>query len=102
VITDVGDIGRFRRPEQLASRAGLTPKHDESDITVHHGRITKKARGWCVRPRSRPCNAASGNRGASAGLACVGGRRGCLDRRVGGRRNPFGQYPLRRPCHWPD
>ena len=30
------------RPEQLASWAGLTPKHHESDTTVHRGRITKQ------------------------------------------------------------
>ena len=29
-------------PEQLASWAGLTPKHHESDTTVHRGRITKQ------------------------------------------------------------
>jgi len=42
VITDIGDIGRFRRPEQLASWAGPTPKPHESDIIVHRGRITKQ------------------------------------------------------------
>ena len=41
-VAEVGDIGRFRRPEQLASWAGLTPKHHESDTTVHRGRITKQ------------------------------------------------------------
>jgi transposase len=40
-VAEIGDIGRFRRPEQLASWAGLTPKHHESDTTVHRGRITK-------------------------------------------------------------
>ena len=30
------------RPSQLASWAGLTPKHHESDTTVHRGRITKQ------------------------------------------------------------
>ena len=33
---------RFARPEQLAVWAGLTPKHYESDTTVHRGRITKQ------------------------------------------------------------
>jgi transposase len=41
-VAEVGDIGRFHRPEQLASWAGLTPKHHESDTTVHRGRITKQ------------------------------------------------------------
>src|SRR3954454_9168455 len=40
-VAEIGDIGRFRRPEQLASWAGLPPKHHESDTTVHRGRITK-------------------------------------------------------------
>ena len=31
-----------RAAEQLASWAGLTPKHYESDKTVHRGRITKQ------------------------------------------------------------
>jgi transposase len=38
----VGDISRFARPQQLASWAGLTPTHRESDTTVHRWRITKK------------------------------------------------------------
>jgi transposase len=41
-VAEIGDIGRFARPEQLASWAGLTPKHHESDTTVHRGRITKQ------------------------------------------------------------
>ena len=42
-VAEIGDITRFPRPEQLASWAGLTPKHHESDTTVHRGRITKQA-----------------------------------------------------------
>ena len=41
-VAEIGDITRFPRPEQLASWAGLTPKHHESDTTVHRGRITKQ------------------------------------------------------------
>ena len=41
-VAEIGDITRFRQPEQLASWAGLTPKHHESDTTVHRGRITKQ------------------------------------------------------------
>jgi transposase len=41
-VAEIGDIGRFDRPEQLASWAGLTPKHHESDTTVHRGPITKQ------------------------------------------------------------
>ena len=41
-VAEIGDVTRFSRPEQLASWAGLTPKHHESDTTVHRGRITKQ------------------------------------------------------------
>src|SRR5215207_6495520 len=44
-VAEIGDIGRFDRPAQLASWAGLTPKHHESDTTVHRGRITKMGCG---------------------------------------------------------
>jgi transposase len=39
---EIGDVTRFRSPAQLASWAGLTPKHHESDTTVHRGPITKQ------------------------------------------------------------
>jgi transposase len=42
LVAEIGDIGRFERPEQLTCWAGLTPKHHESDIHVHRGRITKQ------------------------------------------------------------
>jgi transposase len=41
-VAEIGDIGRFPGPAQLASWAGLTPRHHESDTTVHRGRITKQ------------------------------------------------------------
>jgi transposase len=41
-VAEIGDVHRFDRPGQLASWAGLTPKHYESDTTVHRGRITKQ------------------------------------------------------------
>ena len=41
-VAEIGDVARFARPAQLASWAGLTPKHHESDTTVHRGRITKQ------------------------------------------------------------
>jgi len=42
IVAEIGDIHRFARPEQLCSWAGLTPRHRESDTTVHRGRITKQ------------------------------------------------------------
>jgi transposase len=41
-VVEIGDISRFTRPQQLCSWAGLTPRHHESDTTVHRGRITKQ------------------------------------------------------------
>ena len=41
-VAEIGDVTRFPGPPQLASWAGLTPKHHESDTTVHRGRITKQ------------------------------------------------------------
>jgi transposase len=41
-VAEIGDVARFARPAQLASWAGLTPKHRESDTTVHRGPITKQ------------------------------------------------------------
>jgi transposase len=41
-VAEVGHVDRFTRPEQLTCWAGLTPRHRESDTTVHRGRITKQ------------------------------------------------------------
>jgi transposase len=41
-VAEIGDVYRFPGPAQLASWAGLTPKHHESDTHVHRGRITKQ------------------------------------------------------------
>jgi transposase len=41
-VAEIGQVDRFLRPEQLACWAGLTPRHRESDATVHRGRITKQ------------------------------------------------------------
>jgi len=41
-VAEIGDVTRFATPAQLASWAGLTPRHHESDTTVHRGRITKQ------------------------------------------------------------
>ncbi|MFZ0216173.1 MAG: transposase [Candidatus Dormiibacterota bacterium] len=37
---EIGEITRFPSPGQLSSWAGLTPRHRESDTTIHRGRIT--------------------------------------------------------------
>jgi transposase len=41
-VAEIGDVTRFPGPTRLTSWAGLTPKHHESDTTVHRGRITKQ------------------------------------------------------------
>jgi transposase len=41
-VAEIGDVTRFTRAAQLTSWAGLTPKHHESDASVHRGRITKQ------------------------------------------------------------
>jgi transposase len=41
-VAEIGDVHRFPSPQHLASWAGLTPKHHESDTHVRRGRITKQ------------------------------------------------------------
>jgi transposase len=51
VVAGIGDVTRFRRPEQLCCWAGLTPRHRESGTKVTRGRITKqgsKILRWAV------------------------------------------------------
>ena len=42
ICAEIGDITRFRRPGQLASWAGLTPRHYESDTKVIRGHVSKQ------------------------------------------------------------
>jgi transposase len=41
-VAEIGDVTRFASPAHLASWAGLTAKHRESDTVVHRGPITKQ------------------------------------------------------------
>jgi transposase len=41
-VAEIGDVTRFAGPAHLASWAGLTPKHRESDTVVRRGPITKQ------------------------------------------------------------
>lgn len=41
-VAEIGDVHRFPTAPHLASWAGLTPKHYESDSHVRRGRITKQ------------------------------------------------------------
>ena len=42
IIAEIGDVTRFRTAAQLCSRAGLTPRHRESDVKVTRGHVTKQ------------------------------------------------------------
>ena len=41
-VAEIGDVRRFTSAAHLASWAGLTPKHRESDTVVRRGPITKQ------------------------------------------------------------
>jgi transposase len=41
-VAEVGDVTRFTSPAHLCSWVGLTPRHRESDTTLHRGPITKQ------------------------------------------------------------
>ena len=42
---ELGDVARFASAKRVCSWAGLTPRHRESDTTVHRGPITKQGSG---------------------------------------------------------
>jgi transposase len=42
IAAEIGDISRFAAPGQLASWAGLTPRHHESDVKVIRGHVSKQ------------------------------------------------------------
>jgi transposase len=42
ICAEIGDVRRFRKPGQLCSWAGLTPRHRESDTKVIRGHVTKQ------------------------------------------------------------
>jgi transposase len=41
-VAELGDVSRFADANRVCSWTGLTPKHRESDTTVHRGAITKQ------------------------------------------------------------
>jgi len=41
-VAEIGDVTRLPSPAHLASWAGLTPRHRESDTKIHRGHITKQ------------------------------------------------------------
>jgi hypothetical protein len=62
-VAEIGEAGRFRDAAHLASWAGLTPKHRESDTTVRRGPITKQGSGlvrWAAVEAARKIPASAG------------------------------------------
>lgn len=41
-VAEIGDVTRFPGPAKLCCWAGLTPRHRESDTSVHRGHISKQ------------------------------------------------------------
>ncbi len=46
ILAEIGDVGRFPRPEQLVSYAGLCPSTYSSGQTLRHGPLTKQGSPW--------------------------------------------------------
>jgi transposase len=42
ITAEIGDVTRFKTAAQLCSRAGLTPRHRESDTKITRGHVTKQ------------------------------------------------------------
>jgi transposase len=62
-VLEIGDITRFGSAEQLCCWAGLTPRHYESDTTLHRGHISKDGctlvRWAAVESVNHPCEPAA-------------------------------------------
>ena len=48
IVAEIGDITRFPAPARLCSWAGLTPRHQESDVKVSRGISPSRGRGCCA------------------------------------------------------
>jgi hypothetical protein len=66
-VAEIGDVTRFDRPERLCCWAGLTPRHRESDTTVHRGPITKMGCGGRGLRRCQETSSSPGGRRVSRG-----------------------------------
>ena len=61
-VAEIGDITRFPTADALACWAGITPRLHASDLTVHHGHVSKQGSGlvrWAaveaVQRQCEPC-----------------------------------------------
>ena len=81
IVAEIGDIRRFPGPGQLASWAGLTPRHYESDTKVIRGHITSKGQpdaalgGHRGHPSASPPGPARGRSGTASSPAAARKRR---------------------------
>jgi transposase len=57
IVAEIGDVSRFRKPGQLCSLAGLTPRHYESDTRVIRGHVSKQGSRKCAGRSPRPSSA---------------------------------------------
>jgi transposase len=96
-VAEIGDISRFPGPPQLASWAGLTPKHHESDTTVHRAPWPDHQDGLPTGPLGRGRGRAAAARAHPARAAAGPGRRPPRrqHRHCGGRAGADRAGPLR-------
>ena len=75
---EIGDVHRFPGARQLCSWAGVTPRHRESDTTVHRGPITKQGsrlvRWAAVEAAQKVPSSCAWLAGARAGITVRRGR----------------------------
>ena len=100
-VAEIGDVTRFPDGRHLASWAGLTPRHRESDTKVHRGHITKQGPRLVRWAAVEAVARGHGPSGLKHTWRTVGQRRGAKSR-SGGRR-PQAPHPrLLRPARWRD
>ena len=46
ILSEIGEISRFKRARQLSSYCGLCPSTAQSGNTLRHGRITRQGSKW--------------------------------------------------------
>ena len=54
-VVEIGDVTRFDNARQISSWAGMTPRHQESDVKARGVRSLNKAPASCVGLRSKRC-----------------------------------------------
>jgi transposase len=75
-VAEIGDVHRFASAAHLASWAGLTPRHRESDTVVRRGPITKQG-STLVRWAAVEAAHSAGHAGwLTEKRAAIAGRRG--------------------------